>query len=64
MLVMKKKLLMIILIAAVAILIAAIISAIVCSREIKVSGYDVPVEGLENSIKALVISDLHGREYG
>ncbi len=45
-------------------LIAAGISAYVCSRWIKVTQYDVDLEGITNPVRLVVVSDLHGKVYG
>lgn len=45
-------------------LIAAGISAVVCSRHIKVTRYDVPTDGLTAPVRLVVVADLHGKEYG
>lgn len=60
---MKKALkILIILICAMAA--AAVISAIVCRFKLSVKQYDAALEGVESPVKAVLISDLHGREYG
>lgn len=60
-----KKRIMIVLFSIIAVMaLAMIISAIVCSKSLKTTEYKVTVEGLNNEIKAVVISDLHGKEYG
>lgn len=43
---------------------AAVISAVICWGSLKTTQYEVAVENLNSEIKAVVISDLHGREYG
>lgn len=60
---MKKNAVIIFLIFALILLVSAI-SAIVCAGDIKTTEYEVPVEGLDNNAKVVVISDLHSREYG
>ena len=45
-------------------LIAAGISAYVCSRSIKVTEYDVALEGIESPVRMAVVADLHGKVYG
>lgn len=45
-------------------LIAAGISAIVCSKTIKVTSYDVSLEGIEHPVKIVAVADLHGKIYG
>lgn len=45
-------------------LIAAGISAYVCSRSIKVSQYDVSLEGIKSPVRMAVVADLHGKVYG
>lgn len=45
-------------------LMAAGISAVVCSRTIKVTGYDVELEGIQQPAKIVVLADLHGKVYG
>ena len=44
--------------------IAAGISAYVCSRSIKVSQYDVSLEGIKSPVRMAVVADLHGKVYG
>lgn len=45
-------------------LIAAGISAVVCSSHIKVTQYDVQLDGLENPARLVVVADIHGKVYG
>ena len=45
-------------------LIAAGISAIICSSHIKVTQYDVTLEGLSGPARLVVVADLHGKVYG
>ena len=45
-------------------LIAAGISAFVCSRVIKVTRYDVELDGITNPVKLVVVSDIHGKVFG
>ena len=45
-------------------LIAAGISAFVCSRVIKVTQYDVELDGITNPVKLVVFSDIHGKVFG
>ena len=45
-------------------LIAGGISAVVCSAHIKVTPYDVQLEGVESPIRLAVVADLHGKVYG
>ena len=45
-------------------LIAAGISAIVCNSRIKVTQYDVQLDGLENPARLVVVADIHGKVYG
>ena len=45
-------------------LIAAGISAVVCSAHIKVTPYDVQLEGMESPVRLAVVADLHGKVYG
>lgn len=45
-------------------LIAVGISIFVCSRYIKVSQYDVPLEGITNPVRLVVVADIHGKVYG
>lgn len=45
-------------------LIAAGISAFVCSRVIKVTQYDVELDGITNPVKLVVVSDIHGKVFG
>ena len=44
-------------------LIAAGISAFVCNRTIKVTQYDVQLEGLENPARLAIVADIHGKVY-
>ena len=60
---MKKKAVIILSILALILLVVAF-SAIVCAEDIKATEYEVPIDGLTNSAKVVVISDLHSREYG
>ena len=45
-------------------LIADGISAFVCSRVIKVTQYDVELDGITNPVKLVVVSDIHGKVFG
>ena len=45
-------------------LIAAGISAYVCDRTIKVTDYDVALDGIRNPAKLVLVADLHGKVYG
>lgn len=45
-------------------LMAAGISAVVCSRTIKVTDYEVAMDGIEYPAKIVVLADLHGKVYG
>ncbi len=45
-------------------LIAAGISAVVCNSRIKVTQYDVQLDGLENPARLVVVADIHGKVYG
>lgn len=45
-------------------LIAAGVSAVVCNFHIKVTQYDVQLDGLENPARLVVVSDIHGKVYG
>ena len=45
-------------------LIAAGISAVVCNSHIKVTQYDVQLDGLENPARLVVVADIHGKVYG
>ena len=45
-------------------LIAAGISAFVCSRVIKVTQYDVELDGITDPVKLVVVSDIHGKVFG
>ena len=45
-------------------LIAAGISAFVCSRVIKVTQYDVELDGITNPVKLVAVSDIHGKVFG
>ncbi len=46
------------------ILLAAVVSAVVCSYEIKAAHYDVAIDGLSSECRVVLISDLHSRQYG
>lgn len=61
---MKKMLLKIVLGVLLAAVLASAVSAVVCSRELKVTEYDVRIDGLTSPARVVVISDLHSREYG
>jgi predicted MPP superfamily phosphohydrolase len=45
-------------------LIAAGISAFMCSRVIKVTQYDVELDGITDHVKLVVVSDIHGKIFG
>lgn len=45
-------------------LIAAGISAIVCSRVIKVTQYEVELDGLKHPARLAIVADIHGKVYG
>ena len=60
----KKKFLIGLLIVAVVVALTVMISAIVCSNSIKVTDYEVSIEGLCSELKIVCISDLHSKEYG
>ena len=45
-------------------LLAVIISAVVCSFHIKVTQYDVHLDGLESPARLVVVADIHGKVYG
>ena len=61
---MKKMLLKIVLGVLLAAVLASAVSAVICSRELKVTEYDVGIDGLTSPARVVVISDLHSREYG
>ena len=61
---MKKMLLKIVLGVLLAAVLASAVSAVVCSRELKVTEYDVDIDGLTSPARVVVISDLHSKEYG
>ena len=44
--------------------ITAGISAFVCSRTMKVTQYDVNLDGIKNPVRLVVLSDIHGKLYG
>ena len=44
--------------------IAAGVSAIVCSFSLKVQEYDVQIDGVEHPFTAVLLTDLHGKEFG
>ena len=44
--------------------ITAGISAFVCSSTIKVTQYDVSLDGIKNPLRLVVLSDIHGKTYG
>ena len=54
----------VILILAAVVFAAALASAVVCSFSLKVTEYSVGTGKLKNEIKAVCISDLHGKKYG
>ena len=58
---MLLKIVLGVLLAAV---LASAVSAVVCSRELKVTEYDVGIDGLTSPARVVVISDLHSKEYG
>lgn len=45
-------------------LLAVGISALVCSRHIKVTQYDAALEGVDNPVRLVIAADLHGKVYG
>ena len=45
-------------------LVAAGISAYVCSRNIKITQYEIPMDGIEHPARFVVAADLHGKVYG
>ena len=45
-------------------MIAVGVSAFVCSRNIKVTQYDVTLNGLQNPARLVMVSDIHGKVYG
>ena len=45
-------------------LIAGGISAIVCSRHIKVAQYDLELDGLEHPVRLAIVADIHGKVFG
>lgn len=59
-----QQILMILAAAALVWLIAAGISAIVCYWSFTVRPYDVKIEGVEHPFTAVMLTDLHGREFG
>ena len=61
---MKKMLLKIVLGVLLAAVLASAVSAVICSRELKVTEYDVGIDGLTSPARVVVISDLHSKEYG
>lgn len=40
------------------------VSVFVCSRQIKVTQYDVALDGITHPARLVVVADLHGKEYG
>ena len=58
---MKKMLLKIVLGVLLAAVLASAVSAVVCSRELKVTEYDVGIDGLTSPASVVVISDLHSK---
>ena len=44
--------------------ITAGISAFVCSRTMKVTQYDVSLDGIKNPVRLVVLSDIHGKTFG
>lgn len=61
---MKRMLLKIVLGVLLAAVLASAVSAVICSRELKVTEYDVGIDGLTSPARVVVISDLHSKEYG
>ena len=61
---MKKKVMIIVFSVLLAILISTIVSAIVCSEDIKITEYEVPIKGIKSDVVIVCISDLHSKEYG
>lgn len=60
-----KKMLKIILIAIIVLAAgASAISAVICSKELKSTEYDVHIDGIETPARIVAISDLHSKEYG
>ncbi len=53
-----------ILAALLVLLLIAGISAYVCDRTIKVTDYDVALDGIRNPAKLVLVADLHGKVYG
>ncbi len=63
----KKRLkrALLILLALILLLAAVVgISVFVCSRYLTVHSYDVKIEGIEHPFTAVLLTDLHGKEYG
>lgn len=60
----QKRIMTVFLITIAAIAAVMILSAVICWTSLKITQYELPVENLKGEIKAVVLSDLHGREYG
>lgn len=43
---------------------AVIVSAIVCAHVIKVTRYDVAMDGIRHPARLVIVADIHGKEYG
>lgn len=52
------------LVALTLIVVATIISAIICSYAIKITDYEVPIDGLDSNARIVCVSDLHSKTYG
>ena len=61
---MKKTVMTILIFLAAAIMIVCLISAYICSRDVKLTKYEVPADGLTGDVRLIVLADLHGNEYG
>lgn len=59
-----KKIFKIILLIVAALALTTAISAVVCSKVIKITPYAVSIEGFEKDARIVCLSDLHSKEYG
>lgn len=60
----KKKSTRIIFIILSILLVSAIVATIISNTCIKITEYDIDLDGFSGSARVVVISDLHGKEYG
>lgn len=45
-------------------MIAAVVSAIFCAHVLKVTRYDVAMDGVAHPMRLVIVADIHGKEYG